>query len=371
MDILEIIVIVLSILYIGYIVFEKLYHNYIRKSFKHVIHVNGIRGKSTVTRLIDAGLRNCGYKVFTKTTGTIPMMINVNNEQNKIKRIGLANIREQLKMMRLAFKEKAEILVIECMAINPELQYITEHQMLQSDITVLTNVRHDHIGDMGNDLNELANALANTIPSKGYFIVGDNDYHHIYKHHMKNKDTEIVVARDYTEANKLETFSDNIKLALEVSRVLDLDKTLFFEGMKNYYHDPCAYMNILLDNTLFLNGFSINDPDSIKIVYDQLIKEYPPLKITILLTVRSDRPSRTIQHIDMISKMKFKKVIIAGSNKFFIKRHLLKNSDINLEVFKNIEDLKKEEIIFAIGNIGGIGMKILNYFEENGVKQHG
>ena len=33
-----------------------------RKQLQHVIHVNGIRGKSTVTRLIDAGLRAGGGK---------------------------------------------------------------------------------------------------------------------------------------------------------------------------------------------------------------------------------------------------------------------------------------------------------------------
>ena len=39
------------------------------------IHVNGTRGKSSVTRLIAAGLRGAGIRTFAKTTGTLPRMI--------------------------------------------------------------------------------------------------------------------------------------------------------------------------------------------------------------------------------------------------------------------------------------------------------
>ena len=43
-----------------------------RAALRHVVHVNGTRGKSTVCRLIDAGLRAGGVRVFCKTTGTDP-----------------------------------------------------------------------------------------------------------------------------------------------------------------------------------------------------------------------------------------------------------------------------------------------------------
>ena len=39
------------------------------------IHVNGSRGKSSVTRLIAAGLRAGGLKTLAKTTGTAPLII--------------------------------------------------------------------------------------------------------------------------------------------------------------------------------------------------------------------------------------------------------------------------------------------------------
>ena len=39
------------------------------------IHVNGTRGKSSVARLIAAGLRESGLRTCCKTTGTLPQMI--------------------------------------------------------------------------------------------------------------------------------------------------------------------------------------------------------------------------------------------------------------------------------------------------------
>ena len=39
------------------------------------IHINGTRGKSSVTRLIGAGLRAGGISNITKVTGTFPRLI--------------------------------------------------------------------------------------------------------------------------------------------------------------------------------------------------------------------------------------------------------------------------------------------------------
>ena len=55
---------------------EIYFHN---KSIKNIpirIHVNGIRGKSSVVRLIASGLREANIKTFAKTTGTTPCIIN-------------------------------------------------------------------------------------------------------------------------------------------------------------------------------------------------------------------------------------------------------------------------------------------------------
>ena len=46
-----------------------------RKKLRVAVNVNGIRGKSTATRLITAILAEAGYRVVGKTTGTAARMI--------------------------------------------------------------------------------------------------------------------------------------------------------------------------------------------------------------------------------------------------------------------------------------------------------
>ena len=38
---------------------------------------------------------------------------------------------------------------MECMAVQPQYQWISEHQMVKSDIGVITNARPDHLDEMG------------------------------------------------------------------------------------------------------------------------------------------------------------------------------------------------------------------------------
>jgi len=92
------------------------------------IHVNGTRGKSSVTRLIGAALREGGVNVITKVTGTYPRLILEDGSEASIYRKESPNIIEQLSIVKYAAKRKAEAIVMECMALQPQYQWITEKQ---------------------------------------------------------------------------------------------------------------------------------------------------------------------------------------------------------------------------------------------------
>ena len=81
------------------------------------LHVNGTRGKSSVTRLIAAGLRNGKHKVFAKTTGTEPKFIFPDGTEELISRRGPANIRENIKLIKTAVDNGADTIVFECMVM--------------------------------------------------------------------------------------------------------------------------------------------------------------------------------------------------------------------------------------------------------------
>lgn len=370
MDYMLLIISILAALYVAFIVVEKFHHEKLRKRLTRVIHVNGTRGKSTVTRLIDAGLRECGFSVASKTTGTVPTYIDASGTPRPIKRMGPANIREQLKVMRWATAEKAQYLVVECMAVNPELQYIAEHQMLHSDITVITNVRLDHLDEMGEDLTSIAYSLANTVPSGGTLVLGEEQCREVFEEVAEKTGSTVVVAQPYTGEDCMDTMPENIATALEVCRVLGLDEEKFFNGMKKYIRDPGALSFHKLENTVFINGFSVNDPQSTLEVYRSVTQRYPSDSMTVVLNARSDRAFRVEQHINMLKDMQFANVIVTGSNQLYVIKRL-KKLGISAIRFENIEQLKQYPFVFGCGNIANEGMKIADYFKENGVEIHG
>ena len=138
------------------------------------IHVNGIRGKSTVTRLIAGVLREGGYQTVAKTTGSAARIIHENGTESPIARRGAPTILEQIEIIKQHVTDKTEALVMECMAVNPQYQHIAQHQIVKGNITVITNVREDHQDVMGHTLPEIATALANTIPENGLLITADD-----------------------------------------------------------------------------------------------------------------------------------------------------------------------------------------------------
>ena len=93
-------ILLLSLLFFGWLVVENRRARHYRQRIAHVIHVNGIRGKTATCRLIDAQLRRAGFKVFTKTTGTAPLYIDTAGVEHSIFRRGPANIIEQAAILR-------------------------------------------------------------------------------------------------------------------------------------------------------------------------------------------------------------------------------------------------------------------------------
>ncbi len=88
------------------------------------IHVNGSRGKSSVTRLVAAALREAGIRTVAKTTGSKARLILPDGSEEPVIRLGGPNIGEQVGILDRARRLGAEAVVMECMAIRPDLQRI-------------------------------------------------------------------------------------------------------------------------------------------------------------------------------------------------------------------------------------------------------
>ncbi|MBK7046893.1 MAG: poly-gamma-glutamate synthase PgsB [bacterium] len=160
---MKLIVLLLAFL-TGLGVWETWRHGRHRRRIPVRIHVNGTRGKSSVARLIGAGLRGGGLRVVAKTTGSAAALVHVDGTETRIRRRGGPNIREQLAVVRAAVAERCDALVIECMAVRPDLQRTCEQSIVQATHGVITNVRPDHLEVMGPSLDDVAASLAGTVP---------------------------------------------------------------------------------------------------------------------------------------------------------------------------------------------------------------
>ncbi len=354
------------------------------------IHVNGTRGKSSVTRLIGAAMNEAGIKTLTKVTGTYPRLILENGTETSIYRKASANIIEQLAIVKFAAERKVDALLIECMALEPQYQTITETKMIHATIGVITNVRLDHVDVMGHTLAEIASVLGRTIPKNQHFFTAENHIKDIMQKLADDKKAVMHLSNpSMVTDEEMNGFSyiehkENVALVLEVCSHLGIDRQTAFKGMYKAIPDEGALNRfkviVFEKNMTFFNAFAANDPQSSLMIWDKL-KNENHLKGTkiILLNTRHDRMDRAKQLAEMVGteiKDESDYLMLIGQSTDVVESMASgygyeKKKIVNVgwtepsSVFEKILSLtKNHSTIVSIGNIGGMGGKVVEYFEN-------
>ena len=73
-------------------------------------------------------------------------------------------------------KQKANALVNECMAVNPDYQITFQNDLVKANIGVIVNVMEDHMDVLGPTLKDVAQAFTATIPYNGKLVVMKDNY---------------------------------------------------------------------------------------------------------------------------------------------------------------------------------------------------
>ncbi|MBD3168653.1 MAG: poly-gamma-glutamate synthase PgsB [candidate division Zixibacteria bacterium] len=354
------------------------------------IHINGSRGKSSVTRLVGGALRESEKTVFTKTTGTSARMIYPDGEEHPVIRAGKPNIIEQLSIVRHALEFNPDIFVTECMAVQPVLQKVVEDKMIRSTIGAVTNVRPDHLDEMGPAIEDVELALAGTIPHHGVFFTAEQKHYNQMEEIAVKRNTEFIkVSGDIISDEDMEGFGhiehkDNVALALAIAEKLGVARDKALAGMKKAKPDPGALRIYDLEffgkSIKFVNAFAANDIESYRIIWRMLnIKRSENQRIIVLVNSRKDRIQRAEQLSDFIAgDVEADYFVIAGEytrtlsqkalNRGLDPGKLVEVGDIPVEnIFeKTISLIPEKGIVIGIGNIVGFGENIAMVFINRG-----
>jgi len=367
---------------------EFRYHQLVLSSIPIRIHVNGTRGKSSVTRLIAAGLRAGGKRTFAKTTGTAPRVIDSKGIDRIIHRLRRPSIGEQVRLLKYFSSEKPDVVVMECMAVQPQYQWISEHQMVKSHIGVITNARPDHLDEMGPTEVDVVKSLCNSIPVGGTLVTAEHKHKDILQSVADRNKSEIFFSDESTVSeNDLNKFAyiehpQNIAIALDVCHKMGVERDIALSGMHSVRPDLGALVVWKLlgkkGALQFVNGMAANDPVSTLQIWKFVIDRYPTTSGTaVFFNSRDDRPLRTRQMLELtFEEIKPEYFIIRGDKiETKIRRLLHHSPDTEVSIFSlnesvdNVSEfilsLPDDVLVFAIGNQVGTGQEILQKLSES------
>ncbi len=373
---------------------EKINHCASIKNIKIRVHVNGTRGKSTVTRLLGSILTEAGYRTFVKTTGSDTRLILPDRKEKQIFRFK-ASIDEQIKIINLITSFEPDAIVFECMAVRPAYQKICEEEIIKANIGVITNVRSDHQDLMGETLEEMALSLSNMMPTSGTVITGDipEDLMKIILAQARKKNTQVISSKKYKELIPPDYISkfdylaheENIAIGLAFCDILGIDIEIGLKGILKAKPDPGAlkfYKKKIEKNkeVLFINLHAINDKESTistyKILEERGFIKKDDIKIGVL-NHRKDRAFRIEMFSDIcINDLDLDYILCIGDlqeiaekdliKKGFDKKNIVKIKNNKLDTFlrllKNII-IKKGVVIGMVNIHGKLSDEYIPYFQ--------
>jgi poly-gamma-glutamate synthase PgsB/CapB len=313
-----------TLLLLGGIIEQRRHYANLKRIPRRIM-INGIRGKSSITRLCAGALRGGGLVTVAKTTGTAARFIHPDaSEEPVYRKFGIANVIEQVGIVRRASAYRPDALVIECMAVMPDLQEISQDKLIRSNIGVLCNVREDHLAEMGPTLDDVARSLSRTMPVGGVCVTAERERLPLLKREAARRRCTLLVVRpeSITDEEMARfswiTFKENVAIALTVAELLGVNRQSALAGMWSAPPDPgvLEVKRYQVDGRLLrvANVFAANDPQSTLMNVQRLLTSGSIRRpLHLVINCRPDRMERNGQMGALVAGLEPQRVVLIGT----------------------------------------------------------
>lgn len=352
------------------------------------IAITGTRGKSSVVRLVAAAMREADFKVLAKTTGSRPVIILPDGSETEIRRRGPASILEGKRLLTAAADRGACAIVAEMMSIHPESSFVESAQILQPRILAITNVRVDHVAQMGSSQKSVAQCLATAISEDMTVIVPDEECFPIFEERTQKLGSRLIRIsngpKDEGQQSHAFEIEDNRRLALALTDHLGIEREIAIRGMSKRRPDfgaPKVWSMALgspPNRWQMVSLFAANDPESTRMILDY-VKETGVLSkapLVGLLSVRRDRGDRSLQWLEAINRGSFPdlgKLFVTGDHAPTVAKRLGAHPLRGKSPERIMDEISREvaasATLIGMGNMGGIGKEIASYWSQEGDPQ--
>ncbi len=371
-----------------YLLWERLAQEWRLKKIPLRVCITGTRGKSSVTRLIAAALREAGYRTLAKTTGSKPVIIFPDGKEREIGRRGSASILEQKEVVRLASRFGVRAIVVELMSIQEECLSTEAARLLKPHLLAITNVRLDHLDLMGSSKSKIARVLASAIrPGCTVFVLEEETRPEFLERAGKIGAKIFRVGGGSIEPG-LE-FAENVRLATAVSDFVGITSETVSRARRAAKPDFGSLkvwtttLGTPPREVMLVNGFAANDPESSLAVLSkiQTTALARGKRFIGLFNVREDRGDRSLQWLRALQEESWsplETIVFVG---YYPHALSLKKRLEGLVKARVLADREKEPaaltaglvsrdpreaMVIGLGNMKGLGQALVEYWEEVG-----
>jgi len=350
------------------------------------ILVTGTRGKSSVVRLIHRALLEDRIVALAKSTGSAARILLPNGEERPVRRRGRASILEQRGILLGAARRSSRFLVVEAMAIDPEVAQAEAESIIRPTHVVVTNARVDHLGPAGSSVTSVAEALACSVPASARAYVPACELAGEAGPALRATGADIIEVPPLTDRLVTDAdlsridFPDNVSLAVRVCEDLGIPRAHVLHAAGTAPPDPGTFRIHHAESagTVILNAFAANDPLSTQRILQTSVARHPELAerdIVVVLNVREDRADRTRLWVDHLPDWTATMLVVLGdrAQRVAVSRLLRARSDVPVlcprlrraaDITEYLVKLRPHGLLLCVGNFAGIGKRLTEYWDE-------